>query len=137
MDTPPTFPLRRRGLLGAVGLSAGASVPAVAGPTARLPLTASTTEGPYYFDARRVRSDITEGLPGVPLELRFIVLDEDARPLPDLRVDDGHGGPDEARRLCEPHPRLRRPDGPPPGARGPLLEGQARADALVPGPAHR
>lgn len=88
-----TFPLRRRGLLadlGATGLSAGATAPAGAQSMPRLPLTASTTEGPYYFDAGRVRSDITEGLPGVPLELRFAVLDEAARPLPALRVDVWH-----------------------------------------------
>jgi hypothetical protein len=80
-DSP--FSLRRRGLLtglGAAGLCTGAVAAAAAeasGPAAlasagaatRLPLTASTTEGPYYFDAGRLRSDITEGLPGVPLEL--------------------------------------------------------------------
>lgn len=93
MKTDPSLPLRRRGLLaalGAAGLAAGAPARATAGSATRLPLTASTTEGPYYFDARRVRSDITEGLPGVPLELRFAVLDQDARPLPGLRVDVWH-----------------------------------------------
>lgn len=61
-----------------------------AGNTASLPLTAQATEGPYYFDAAKVRADITEGLPGVPLEVRFVVMDSGGAPLPGLRVDIWH-----------------------------------------------
>jgi protocatechuate 3,4-dioxygenase beta subunit len=38
-------------------------------------LTAEQTEGPYYFDADRIRSDITEGREGVPLRLAIRVRD--------------------------------------------------------------
>jgi protocatechuate 3,4-dioxygenase beta subunit len=36
-------------------------------------LTPEQTEGPYYIDVGLVRSDITEGRPGVPLELNLMV----------------------------------------------------------------
>lgn len=61
-----------------------------AGSAATLPLTAQATEGPYYFDAAKVRADITEGLPGVPLEVHFVVMDSSGAPLPGLRVDIWH-----------------------------------------------
>lgn len=83
--------LGRRGLLaalGAAGLSASAG-PAAAAPR-RVPLTAQTTEGPYYLDLALERADITEGLDGVPLDVRFTVCDTDGRPLPKLRVDLWH-----------------------------------------------
>jgi protocatechuate 3,4-dioxygenase beta subunit len=83
--------LRRRSLLaslGAAGLAAAA--PDAQAATPKLPLTAATTEGPYYFDALKVRSDITEGLEGVPLQVRFAVLDVHGQPLPGLRVDIWH-----------------------------------------------
>ncbi len=38
-------------------------------------LAAEQTEGPYYIDGALIRSNITEGHPGVPLRLRIIVLD--------------------------------------------------------------
>ncbi|GGC62544.1 intradiol ring-cleavage dioxygenase [Undibacterium terreum] len=60
------------------------------GAPAALPLTAQTTEGPYYFDARQVRADITEGLHGVPLEIRLTVLDQAGIPLKGMRVDVWH-----------------------------------------------
>jgi len=88
-DTSPR--LHRRGLIaaGVAGLAAGTvTAPRAAAP--RLSPTASTTEGPYYFDARRVRSDITEDLPGVPLELRITVLDLGGQPLAGMRVDVWH-----------------------------------------------
>nr|WP_316248539.1 intradiol ring-cleavage dioxygenase [Cupriavidus campinensis] len=53
-------------------------------------MTAQTTEGPYYFDAGKVRQDITEGQPGVPLEVRFTVVDVQGRPLAGQRVDLWH-----------------------------------------------
>jgi protocatechuate 3,4-dioxygenase beta subunit len=38
-------------------------------------LTPELTEGPYYLDLDLVRSDITEGRPGVPLDLTLVVAD--------------------------------------------------------------
>ncbi|KQX30240.1 intradiol ring-cleavage dioxygenase [Variovorax sp. Root434] len=91
--TPPDsqLPLGRRGLLAALG-AAGLSASARPAPAAqrRLPLTAQTTEGPYYLDLALDRRDITEGLEGVPLDVRFTVCDTAGRPLPKLRVDLWH-----------------------------------------------
>jgi protocatechuate 3,4-dioxygenase beta subunit len=53
-------------------------------------LSPETTEGPYYVDPGLVRRDITEGLPGVPLELVLQVVDEDCRPIAGARVDVWH-----------------------------------------------
>jgi protocatechuate 3,4-dioxygenase beta subunit len=49
-----------------------------------------TTAGPYYLDPRLVRQDITEGRPGVPLELVLQVVDGSCRPLSGVRVDVWH-----------------------------------------------
>lgn len=89
--TDPTQPIGRRGLLAAVaaaGLSA--SAPAALAASRKLPLTAQTTEGPYYLDVAKDRSDVTEGLEGVPLEVRFTVCDTAGKPLRKLRVDLWH-----------------------------------------------
>jgi protocatechuate 3,4-dioxygenase beta subunit len=84
-------PIGRRGLLAAIG-AAGlcASAPAAMAAPRALPLTAQTTEGPYYIDVAKSRSDITEGLDGVPLDVCFTVLDTAGKPLRDLRVDLWH-----------------------------------------------
>ncbi len=90
-DTLDSLLPGRRGLLaafGAAGLSASAR-PALAAPR-RLPLTAQATEGPYYLDLALERRDITEGLDGVPLDVRFTVCDAAGQPLPRLRVDLWH-----------------------------------------------
>ncbi|KLN53753.1 intradiol ring-cleavage dioxygenase [Variovorax paradoxus] len=81
----------RRGLLAAIG-AAGlcAAAPSSAAAARALPLTAQATEGPYYIDAAKLRSDITEGLAGVPLEVRFTVLDTAGKPLRGLRMDLWH-----------------------------------------------
>ncbi len=86
-----TTRLKRRHLLAvgtaAVGaLSAPVARPAVA-PAVLAELTAQTTEGPYYLEGMPVRADITEGLPGVPLEVRLNVVDAASVPLPGCRVD--------------------------------------------------
>lgn len=93
--TQPHNAINRRNWLAAGIASAGAAGlmttgTHAAGSTVTLPLTARATEGPYYFDAARVRADITEGLPGVPLEVRFVVMDSSGTPLPGLRVDIWH-----------------------------------------------
>ena len=92
-QTPHT--VSRRNWLAAGIASAGAAGLVTTGTNAAsstkaLPLTAQATEGPYYFDAAKVRADITEGLPGVPLEVRFAVMDTSGAPLPGLRVDIWH-----------------------------------------------
>jgi protocatechuate 3,4-dioxygenase beta subunit len=91
----PTIDRRRVLVLGATGAAslgavghAGAQTPSA--KTARPVLTAAATEGPFYFDPKRERADITEGLPGVPLEVRFAVVDETGAPLTGSRVDIWH-----------------------------------------------
>ncbi len=94
--------LKSLGLAGVGGL-AGAALPpapvASAGPrlegmrtcTAGCVLTPSATEGPYYFNANQLRSDITEGFPGVPVELIVGVLDlTTCQPITGALVDIWH-----------------------------------------------
>ncbi|MCW5626349.1 MAG: intradiol ring-cleavage dioxygenase [Burkholderiales bacterium] len=91
----PVFSLSRRRLLTAV--TAGVTATAVApghGATAAAALppvpTTPTTEGPYYFDPGLLRSDITEGLPGIPLEVRLRVVDGLGRALAGALTDLWH-----------------------------------------------
>jgi protocatechuate 3,4-dioxygenase beta subunit len=96
-------PATRRAMLkaGAASLAVGAMrlrFPAAAGtqeaasPTSEIcVLTPEQTEGPYYLPLELVRYDITEGTPGVPLQLRIAVMDvNDCAPLPDAAVDVWH-----------------------------------------------
>lgn len=54
-------------------------------------LTSAAPEGPHYLDASALmRSDISEGLPGVPLELRFVVVDQTAMPFAGALVEVWH-----------------------------------------------
>ncbi|EPX86539.1 Protocatechuate 3,4-dioxygenase beta subunit [Rubellimicrobium thermophilum DSM 16684] len=53
-------------------------------------LAVEVTEGPYYIDPGLLRTDITEGLPGVPLELLIQVVDAACRPIAGARVDVWH-----------------------------------------------
>ncbi len=88
----------KTGFLSSSLLALGVSNGAMADTTCRLPdeddrsasPTASTTEGPYYFDPKLVRADITEGLAGVPLDILFTVRDLGGKPLPTARVDVWH-----------------------------------------------
>lgn len=51
-------------------------------------LTPASVSGPFYFDPKLRRDDITEGLPGAPLRLRFMVIDAaNCTPVPGARVD--------------------------------------------------
>ncbi len=93
-------------------------------------LSPELTEGPYYLDRPKLRRDITEGRPGVPLILRIRLLDGACRPLGGAAVDvwhcdalgaySGYGG----QSLAPPPggPAMPRPPGafgePPPGKRG-------------------
>ena len=69
-------------------------------PVALMPactLTPAAIAGPYYFDPKLQRSDITEGHPGAPLRLRFVVMDAaDCTPVSGARIDVWH---DAGRRL--------------------------------------
>jgi protocatechuate 3,4-dioxygenase beta subunit len=65
--------------------------PAAVAPTPACTLTPAAISGPYYFDPRLVRRDITEGHPGAPLRLRFVVMDAaNCTPVSGARVDVWH-----------------------------------------------
>jgi protocatechuate 3,4-dioxygenase beta subunit len=93
---------RRESLLAAGGLIAAALVPEAAeaagdGPAAvstgavSCVLTPEMTEGPYYVPSEKVRRDITEGKPGVPLELRLTVVSASTcKPIKGAVVDIWH-----------------------------------------------
>jgi protocatechuate 3,4-dioxygenase beta subunit len=54
-------------------------------------LTPEAMQGPFYFDPKLVRADITEDRPGAPLALTLQVVDsEGCAPLEDTRVDVWH-----------------------------------------------
>jgi protocatechuate 3,4-dioxygenase beta subunit len=54
-------------------------------------LTPEATEGPFYFDPKLVRSDLTEGKQGAPLLLTLQIVEaNDCAPLQDARVDVWH-----------------------------------------------
>jgi len=54
-------------------------------------LTPEVTEGPYYLDLNNVRSDITEGKPGTPLDVKITVVDATScSPIKDAAVDIWH-----------------------------------------------
>ena len=80
------------GLVGVAGLTrwdallgaAGAQAPACS-------LVPQQTAGPFYFDANQVRRDITEGRPGLALELALKVVDADScAPVAGALVDVWH-----------------------------------------------
>jgi protocatechuate 3,4-dioxygenase beta subunit len=83
MDTSTnSTPIDRRralGSLGAVGLAAvfGPRALAALGEDARAAtciLTPEVTEGPYWIDGTLTRRNITEGKPGLPLQIVFTVV---------------------------------------------------------------
>jgi protocatechuate 3,4-dioxygenase beta subunit len=70
-------------------LAAGGHAPVLSGEGAPKGVKAFNRAGPYYvpIDEIAVRSDIAEGLPGIPLELRVTVLDSTrTRPIAGARV---------------------------------------------------
>lgn len=100
------LPLSRR-----VTLTTLASVPAIIASAPRMfaqtalapslapkptcTLTPAAIPGPFYFDPKLRRGDITEGHPGAPLRLRFIVMDAaNCTPIPGARVDVWHARAD-------------------------------------------
>jgi protocatechuate 3,4-dioxygenase beta subunit len=53
-------------------------------------LTPEMTEGPFYFDADKIRSDIRDGHEGAELQLALRVRDSECRPLANAVVDLWH-----------------------------------------------
>jgi protocatechuate 3,4-dioxygenase beta subunit len=63
----------------------------VATGAVRCVLAPEQTEGPFYLDDQKVRRDVTEGKPGVPLTLRLEVVDASTcRPLRGAAVEIWH-----------------------------------------------
>jgi protocatechuate 3,4-dioxygenase beta subunit len=69
--------------------SAGAS--GTTASSAACVLTPEATEGPFYLDLDRVRSDITEGKDGTPLDVKITVVDATGcSPIKDAAIDVWH-----------------------------------------------
>jgi protocatechuate 3,4-dioxygenase beta subunit len=98
-------PITRRGSLVALGglaagalgwnvedaRSAGDGPAGVASGAISCVLTPELTEGPYYVSGEKVRSNITEGRPGVPLALTLTAVDASTcRPIRGAAVDIWH-----------------------------------------------
>lgn len=82
-------------LLGAGGWKAaesdGSGPAGVASGLVSCVLTPEQTEGPYYLPNEKLRRDITEGRPGVPLFLRLTVVDASTcKPVKGAAVDIWH-----------------------------------------------
>ncbi|MGB2875643.1 MAG: intradiol ring-cleavage dioxygenase [Gaiellaceae bacterium] len=97
--TRRTSLIRFGGLLGALlgvggwkaAESDGSGPASVASGLVSCVLTPEQTEGPYYLANEKLRSDITEGRPGVPLLLRLTVVDASTcRPVKGAAVDIWH-----------------------------------------------
>jgi protocatechuate 3,4-dioxygenase beta subunit len=71
--------------------AAGAGPAAVSSGLVRCVLTPEMTEGPFYLEGDKVRRDVREGRPGVPLALRTTVLDvSSCKPIKGAAVDIWH-----------------------------------------------
>ncbi|HET8697449.1 MAG TPA: protocatechuate dioxygenase [Gammaproteobacteria bacterium] len=79
---------RRRVLTAASACAFTLALPRAFGQAASCTVTPDSGEGPFYFDPALVRSDVTSGRPGVPLEVAFqITRGRDCAPLPGARLD--------------------------------------------------
>jgi protocatechuate 3,4-dioxygenase beta subunit len=79
------------GLFGWKAAESSAGPSAVASGAVSCVLAPEQTEGPYYIDGEKLRRDITEGRPGVPLVLRLRVVDASScRPIKGAAVDIWH-----------------------------------------------
>jgi protocatechuate 3,4-dioxygenase beta subunit len=80
------------GLLGwRAAASDGAGPAGVSSGAVKCVLTPEQTEGPYYIPGEKLRRNITEGRPGVPLLLRLKVVDASTcRPIEGAAVDIWH-----------------------------------------------
>jgi len=90
---------RRQALRGiAIGTAGAAAAPVAhaqgvpaAEPPGTCTLFPQAVEGPYYFDPKLVRSDISEGRPGLPMRLALRVIEAGpCTPLANARVDVWH-----------------------------------------------
>jgi protocatechuate 3,4-dioxygenase beta subunit len=84
---------RRRALIGlsSIVLAAVGAEPASAQSQRRCVLTPDAGEGPFYLDPKLLRSDITSGKPGAPLQLALqVVRAGDCATLSNARVDIWH-----------------------------------------------
>lgn len=64
---------------------------AAANPAGVCLLMPQAVEGPYYFDPKLVRADISEGKAGAPVELKLRIVDaKTCTPMPGIRVDVWH-----------------------------------------------
>jgi len=82
-------------LLGAVGLGGASAALDADEALAACSLTPELTEGPYYLDLRKIRRNITEGKPGLRLDLRIKVIDSSTcKPLKNIAVDIWHAAAD-------------------------------------------
>jgi protocatechuate 3,4-dioxygenase beta subunit len=71
--------------------ASGAGPAAVASGAVSCVLTPEQTEGPYFLPGDKVRRNVTEGKPGVPLTLRLTVLDvSTCKPIKGAAVDIWH-----------------------------------------------
>ena len=71
--------------------AAGSGPAAVAAGLVTCVLSPEMTEGPYFVEGDKVRRNITEGKPGVPLMLRLTVVDASTcRPIRNAAVDVWH-----------------------------------------------
>lgn len=84
-----SFPITRRGFIWA-----GAALPAMTKLAAQSPsciLVPEQEEGPYYVDFEKVRRNVTEEHPGVPLRLRVALVDSrSCAPLANAALDIWH-----------------------------------------------
>jgi len=70
----------------ATGAGGDATTTTLAGACATL--TKEQEQGPYYYPAAAVRSDITDGKPGVPMKLQLTVMDvQTCKPVTNATVD--------------------------------------------------
>jgi hypothetical protein len=77
--------------LGLAGATAGGGLAGVLPDAKVCVLTPEAVEGPFYFDPKLVRADITEGKEGAPLKLTLQVVDaKNCAKLAQARVDIWH-----------------------------------------------
>src|ERR1017187_10175739 len=125
---PSMFHLSRRGFLigSTVALVSANGVPSTPSCT----LIAEQEVGPYYIDDEKLRKDITEGKPGVPLKLRVALVDATrCTPLENVSLDvwhcdalgvySGFTGNSRDGDMRGPGGGPERPGMPPPDGRGP------------------
>lgn len=92
----PLTTLDRRTLLKALSLLPIAAVPSMVRAEVNAAglitsdvcmLMPEVTEGPFHLDPALIRADITEGKPGMPMQLRLQVVTADCTPVEGARVD--------------------------------------------------